>query len=75
MRRSSGVKPKPRRAISNGLSAEILLAHLDGRCAKYRWPRQFYFWDSLPKSGYGKVTKKDIRARLIERGDLKPVAS
>ena len=58
-----------------GLSAEMLLAHLEGRCAKYRWPRQFYFWDSLPKSGYGKVTKKDIRARLIERGDLEPVAS
>ena len=62
-------------ASQPGLSAEMLLAHLDGRCAKYRWPRQFYFWDSLPKSGYGKVTKKDIRARLIERGDLKPVAS
>jgi fatty-acyl-CoA synthase len=53
------------------LSADVLLAHLDGRCAKYRWPRHFFFWDSLPKSGYGKVTKKEVRARLVERGDLK----
>jgi acyl-CoA synthetase (AMP-forming)/AMP-acid ligase II len=49
------------------------LSHLDGRCAKYRWPRHFFFWDSLPKSGYGKVTKKDIRAQLVARGEIKPV--
>jgi fatty-acyl-CoA synthase len=53
-----------------GLHADELLAHLEGRCAKYRWPRQFFFWDELPKSGYGKVTKKEIRARLEERGEL-----
>jgi hypothetical protein len=29
-----------------------------------------FFWDSLPKSGYGKITKKDIRRLLVERGDL-----
>ncbi len=58
-----------------GLTAEALLGHLEGRCAKYRWPRHFFFWDLLPKSGYGKVTKKDIRARLVERGDLKEFIS
>ena len=58
-----------------GLTAEALLAHLDGRCARYRWPRHFFFWDALPKSGYGKVTKKDIRARLVERGELQAFAS
>ncbi|OYU99154.1 MAG: acid--CoA ligase, partial [Burkholderiales bacterium PBB5] len=47
-----------------------LLAFLDGRLAKYRWPRQFVFWDSLPKSGYGKITKKDIRQQLLARGDV-----
>jgi acyl-CoA synthetase (AMP-forming)/AMP-acid ligase II len=55
-----------------GLTADALLDHLEGRCAKYRWPRRIFFWDALPKSGYGKVTKKDIRARLDERGDFKP---
>jgi fatty-acyl-CoA synthase len=52
------------------LTAAALLRHLDGRCAKYRWPRHFFFWDALPKSGYGKITKKDIHARLVERGEL-----
>ncbi|MDE2628461.1 MAG: acyl-CoA synthetase [Burkholderiales bacterium] len=58
-----------------GLSAEALLDHLDGRCAKYRWPRHFFFWDALPRSGYGKITKKEIRARLVERGELKEFVS
>jgi acyl-CoA synthetase (AMP-forming)/AMP-acid ligase II len=51
---------------AEGLTAEALLAHLEGRCARYRWPRQFHFWDALPRSGYGKVAKKDIRERLLQ---------
>lgn len=47
------------------VSYEHLMLHLEGKCAKYRWPRKVYFWDSLPKSGYGKIVKKDVR-RLIE---------
>ncbi len=47
------------------LSEAELMAHLDGRCAKYRWPRQVHFWPALPKSGYGKIVKKDIRERLL----------
>lgn len=47
-----------------------LLAFLDGRCAKYRWPRQIFFWDSMPKSGYGKIVKKDIKVLLIEKGHV-----
>jgi acyl-CoA synthetase (AMP-forming)/AMP-acid ligase II len=49
---------------------EGLIAHLDGRCARYRWPHHVFFWDALPKSGYGKVAKKDIREKLLERGEL-----
>lgn len=45
-------------------SEEEFLAHLDGRLARYKWPRQFVYWDALPKSAYGKITKKDVRARL-----------
>ncbi len=41
-----------------------LLAHLDGRLAKYKWPARFVVWPELPKSGYGKVTKHDVRQRL-----------
>ena len=50
--------------------AAALLGHLDGRCARYRWPRHIFFWDALPRSGYGKVTKKDIREQLFARGEL-----
>ena len=41
-------------------------AHLDGRLAKYKWPARFVVWPELPKSGYGKVTKRDVKQRLEE---------
>ncbi len=49
---------------ANVVEAE-LLAHLDGRLAKYKWPARFAFWPELPKSGYGKVAKRDVK-RLLE---------
>lgn len=58
-------------ATRPNLTAQALLQHLEGRCAKYRWPRHVFFWESLPKSGYGKITKKDVRRMLYERGDLR----
>jgi fatty-acyl-CoA synthase len=45
-------------------SSADLLAHLDGRLAKYKWPQHFVFWSELPKSGYGKVTKRDVKHLL-----------
>jgi len=32
-----------------------------------------FFWDTLPKSGYGKIVKKDIKTLLIERGEIHPL--
>jgi hypothetical protein len=52
------------------LERDALLAHLEGRCARDCWPHRVFFWDDLPKSGYRKIAKKDIRQELIERGDL-----
>lgn len=52
------------------IAADALFNHLDGKCAKYRWPKRFVFWDSLPKSGYGKITKKDVKRLLLERGEI-----
>ncbi|HEX5326853.1 MAG TPA: AMP-binding protein, partial [Acetobacteraceae bacterium] len=43
-----------------------LLAALDGRLARYKWPSRFVVWPELPKSGYGKVTKREVRRRLQE---------
>jgi acyl-coenzyme A synthetase/AMP-(fatty) acid ligase len=36
-------------------------------------PKTVVFWDEMPKSGYGKITKKLIRAELAERGELADV--
>ncbi|MFD1883353.1 acyl-CoA synthetase [Paracoccus pacificus] len=41
-----------------------LAAYLDGRLSRYKMPKRFLFWDALPKSAYGKITKKLIREEL-----------
>ena len=51
----------------NELHEKELYEFLQGRCARYRWPSRFFFWDSLPKSGYGKIVKKDILATLMDK--------
>jgi fatty-acyl-CoA synthase len=43
-----------------------LLAHMEGKLAKYKWPASFAFWPELPKSGYGKVTKRDVKDLLLK---------
>jgi len=69
-----GVAVVVRRPDTDPVSVEQLFSHLEGRCAKYRWPRDIFFWDSLPKSGYGKITKKDVRQELMRRGQVPAVA-
>jgi acyl-CoA synthetase (AMP-forming)/AMP-acid ligase II len=49
-----------------------LLAWMDGRLARYKLPRRVFFWDGLPRSAYGKITKKNIRAELEARGCIPP---
>ena len=51
-------------------TAEELAAFLDGRVARYKHPRLFFFWDEIPKSAYGKVPKRLVKSELYERGDL-----
>ncbi|MGI9371756.1 MAG: acyl-CoA synthetase [Hyphomicrobiales bacterium] len=43
------------------------LGYLDGKLAKYKWPRRFVFWEDMPKSGYGKIPKKLVREELRKR--------
>jgi acyl-CoA synthetase (AMP-forming)/AMP-acid ligase II len=50
------------------IDERALLAHLDGKLAKYKWPARFVVWPELPKSGYGKVTKREVRQRLEDIG-------
>ena len=46
------------------LAEADMLAHLDGRVARYKMPARMVVWDSLPKTGYGKVAKREIQALL-----------
>jgi acyl-CoA synthetase (AMP-forming)/AMP-acid ligase II len=50
-----------------------LLAWLDGRMARYKMPRRVFAWDALPRSGYGKITKRMVREEMEARG-LLPLA-
>jgi acyl-CoA synthetase (AMP-forming)/AMP-acid ligase II len=45
-----------------------LAAWLEGRMARYKLPRRVIFWEALPKSGYGKITKKMVAEELKARG-------
>ena len=40
------------------------------KMTRYKLPRRIFFWDALPKSGYGKVPKRLIKEQLEERGEL-----
>jgi acyl-CoA synthetase (AMP-forming)/AMP-acid ligase II len=47
-----------------------LSAWLDGKMARYKIPKRFLFWEEMPKSAYGKITKKMIREELERRGEI-----
>lgn len=41
---------------------------MQDRIARYKQPRSIHVWAEMPKSGYGKIEKKRIRAMLEEMG-------
>lgn len=45
-----------------------LKAHLAGKIASYKIPKRFERFAELPRSGYGKITKKLVRQAILERG-------
>jgi fatty-acyl-CoA synthase len=45
-------------------SAAELDAHLLERIARFKRPKRYEFIDELPKNSYGKVLKRELRARL-----------
>ena len=53
------------------LNERELLAWLAPKVARYKLPKRVFFWDELPRSGYGKITKNMIRAELEARGCLR----
>ncbi|MBW6424077.1 AMP-binding protein [Rhizobium sp. XQZ8] len=52
------------------VSEQEMFAFIDGKMSRYKMPKRFIFWDALPKSAYGKITKKMIREELQARGEL-----
>jgi fatty-acyl-CoA synthase len=47
------------------VTEHALAAHIEGKLARYKHPASFVVWPELPKSGYGKVVKRDVK-RLLE---------
>ena len=54
-----------------GEVSELELAtFLAAKVPRYKMPKRFFFWESLPKSGYGKIPKRLVRDELEARGLL-----
>jgi len=55
--------------LESGANAqtEELEGFLKEKIASYKMPKQFHIWDEIPKSGYGKMAKRLIRAELERR--------
>lgn len=51
-----------------------LAAYLAPKVPRYKMPKRFFFWETLPKSGYGKVPKRLVRDELEARGLLEVIA-
>ncbi len=49
------------------IDTAAMMAQLDGCLARYKWPARIEVWDALPKSGYGKVVKADVKRLLAEQ--------
>ena len=49
-----------------------LAAFLAEKVPRYKLPKRFFFWDALPKSGYGKIPKRLVRDELEARGLIEP---
>jgi acyl-CoA synthetase (AMP-forming)/AMP-acid ligase II len=48
------------------VSADSLDTHCLERIARFKRPKRYLFVDSLPKNSYGKVLKRELRARLSD---------
>jgi fatty-acyl-CoA synthase len=57
--------------IVGSASVAELDAHLLERIARFKRPKRYEFVDELPKNSYGKVLKRELRARLVSRADAK----
>jgi fatty-acyl-CoA synthase len=59
----------PREGASPVTEADMA-GFLAPKVPRYKMPKRFFFWESLPKSGYGKIPKRLVRDELEARGLL-----
>ncbi|MBR0798051.1 acyl-CoA synthetase [Bradyrhizobium jicamae] len=59
---------------ADAVSEAELAAYLAPKVPRYKMPKRFFFWEALPKSGYGKVPKRLVRDELEARGLLEVIA-
>jgi fatty-acyl-CoA synthase len=52
------------------VSEAEMAAFLAPKVPRYKMPKRFFFWEALPRSGYGKVPKRLVREELEARGLL-----
>ncbi len=52
--------------VAGALDHERVLALLDGRVARYKYPKRTVFVDALPKTALGKVRKTDVQSLLAQ---------
>jgi fatty-acyl-CoA synthase len=62
-----GMVPVAAVVADAGVSRETVLAHFDGKLARFKHPRDVVFLDELPRNAMGKV-RLDELARIVERG-------
>jgi fatty-acyl-CoA synthase len=55
-------------------SESDMAGFLATKLPRYKMPKRFFFWEALPKSGYGKIPKRMVRDELEARGLLDPTA-
>jgi acyl-CoA synthetase (AMP-forming)/AMP-acid ligase II len=49
------------------MTEDDVIAYLEGRVSGYKLPRKVFFFEEMPKTSYGKITKKLIRQTLVDR--------
>ncbi|HKH00173.1 MAG TPA: acyl-CoA synthetase [Bradyrhizobium sp.] len=69
-----GIAVCVRREGAGAVTEAEMAGFLAPKVPRYKMPKRFFFWDALPKSGYGKVPKRLVRDELEARGllDLNP---
>ncbi len=51
----------------NALSIDALHGYLDGKLARFKWPKMLQILDALPREDTGKIFKNKLRAQFVNK--------